>query len=74
MVRSASTVSCSRSAHAPASSASAASMFRYVFDAATERSTPAASGSNVSAALASSEAGSFVKAIVRAPCARARST
>ena len=55
-----------------ARSASAASVFEYVFVAATACSSPAASGSSASAACASSESGSFVTAIVNAPSLRAR--
>ena len=57
----------------PASSASAASWFRYVFVAATASSGPASSGSTASATCASSDAGSFVTATVNAPRRRARS-
>jgi len=46
----------------------------YVFVAATAFSDPAASGSVTSATAASSEPGSFVTAIVKAPCSLARAT
>jgi hypothetical protein len=52
----------------------AAIWFRYVFDAATERSGPAARGSTASAAPARSELMSFVSATVKAPALRARVT
>ena len=58
-------------AHA-ANRPSAAIWFRYVFEAATECSGPAASGSTASAAPARSDPTSFVSATVKAPALRAR--
>ncbi len=49
-------------------------MFTYVFVAATASSGSAQSGITTSAIRASSEAGSFVTAIVSAPSERARAT
>ena len=59
---------------APARSARPATVFRYVFVAATACSDPAPSGSTASEALARSDAGSFVRATVKAPFRRARVT
>ena len=64
----------SRPETAAAMRASAASVLRYVFVAATARSGPAASGNVTSAATPRSDSGSFVTAIVGAPRSRARTT